>query len=399
MSEPQLIAPQFTGELPVGLPPWTYRSAELLEIEYERLILPSWQFVCHVNQLKSPGDFVTLDMRRDSVIVMRGADGELRAFANFCRHRGTRLLDGSGTCRNRIICPYHGWSYGLDGKMVAAPSAETFPGLDKKNLGLKPVEMEILLGLVFVRVIGGGPSLKEIWGDAAKVLEPFGIEDFMPEGEPKIDIWNSNWKVAIDNNLENYHVPMGHPGYHRLLDLHDNDGFMNHHGVAGSMATIKQRLSPNWSEQRYQKLAPHALSDLPEDLRKTWCFAVMPPNIGIDIYPDSMDIFQILPHGAETCLVRYAVMARPGVSREQKVLRYLNWRINRQVTSEDKTLSERVQMGMGSHGYEPGPLSTYEVCLKDFHDRIRAACPVTLLAKGPPAGQMRQVNAQMAARN
>ena len=398
MSEPQLIAPQFTGELPVGLPPWTYRSAELLELEYERVILPSWQFVCHVNQLRTPGDYATFDMMRDSVIVVRAADGQLRAFANFCRHRGTKLLDGSGTCRNRIVCPYHGWSYNLDGAMVAAPSPETFPGLDKKSLGLKPVEMEILLGLVFVRVIGGGPRLKEIWGDTIRHLEPFGIETFEPRGEPNFQVWNANWKVAIDNNLENYHVPMGHPGYHRLLDL-DDEGFMNDHGVAGSNASVKQRLSPNWSEQRYQKLAPHALSDLPEKLRKTWSFTIMPPNLGFDIYPDSMDIFQILPLTAETCQVRYPVFARPGSTREHKVLRYLNWRINRQVTAEDRELSERVQKGMSSHGYEPGPLSSYEVCLKDFHDRIRAACPVTLLAKSPPVGEMRQVNAQMAVRH
>jgi phenylpropionate dioxygenase-like ring-hydroxylating dioxygenase large terminal subunit len=399
MSEPQLIAPQFTGDMPVGLPPWTYRSAELLELEYERVILPSWQFVCHVNQVKSPGDFATLDMRRDSVIVIRGADGELRAFANFCRHRGTKLLDGSGTCRNRIVCPYHGWSYDLSGAMVAAPSPETFPGLDKNNLGLRPVEMEILLGLVFVRVIGGGLGLKEIWGDAVRHLEPFGIESFEPAGPPNAQVWNANWKVAIDNNLENYHVPMGHPGYHRLLDLDDANGFMNQHGVAGSMATVRQRLSSNWSERRYQKLAPHALADLPEKLRKTWSFTIMPPNFGLDIYPDSMDIFQILPLGAETCQVRYPLYVRPGSSREQEVLRYLNWRINRQVTAEDRELSERVQMGMGSHGYEPGPLSTHEICLKDFHDRIRAACPVTLLANSPPAGQMRQINARMATRH
>ncbi|MGH6931019.1 MAG: aromatic ring-hydroxylating oxygenase subunit alpha [Dongiaceae bacterium] len=397
MSEPQSIAPQYLGELAVGLPPWTYRNAELVELEYERVILPSWQFVCHANQLQSPGDYATLDMKRDSVMVMRGADGELRAFSNFCRHRGTKLLDGSGSCRNRIVCPYHGWSYGLDGAMVAAPAESTFPGLDKKSLGLKQVEMEILMGLIFVRVISGGPSLKEIWGDYVNLLAPFGIETFVPLGEPAVEIWNSNWKVAIDNNLENYHIAMGHPGYHRMLD-NDMNGFGNRHGVAGSKSVLKQRLSPNWSEQRYQKLAPRALSDAPEDVRKTWYFFIMQPNIGIDIYPDSMDIFQILPHGAETCSIRYPLFAGPGESRELKVLRYLNSRINRQVTAEDRVLSERVQMGMGSHGYEPGPLSTYESCLKDFHDRIRAACPVTLLTKSPPAGQVRQVNAQMAAR-
>src|SRR5499426_2385613 len=100
-----------------GLPAWTYFNAELTALEYETLIRPSWQFVCHVNQLKEPGAFATLDMMRDSVIAMRGKDGVIRAFANACRHRGSRLLDGAGVCRGRITCPYHGWSYGLDGRL------------------------------------------------------------------------------------------------------------------------------------------------------------------------------------------------------------------------------------------------------------------------------------------
>ena len=82
-----------------GLPAWTYRNPELLELEYERVILPSWQFVCHENQLRMPGDFATLELKRDPVLVVRDEDGALRGFLNVCRHRGTRLLDGTGSCR------------------------------------------------------------------------------------------------------------------------------------------------------------------------------------------------------------------------------------------------------------------------------------------------------------
>ena len=124
------------SDLPRGLPAWTYRNAELLELEYERLILPTWQFVCHINQVKQPGDFATLDLMRDSIIVMRGKDQVLRAFTNVCRHRGSKLLDGSGNCKHRITCPYHAWSYNLDGSLSGVPSEQTFPNLDKKQFGL-----------------------------------------------------------------------------------------------------------------------------------------------------------------------------------------------------------------------------------------------------------------------
>jgi AcrR family transcriptional regulator/nitrite reductase/ring-hydroxylating ferredoxin subunit len=110
-----------------GLPTWTYTSDEMLDLEYERLILPSWQFACHVSQVKEPGAFATLDLMRDSIIVIRDREGELHAFKNVCRHRGTRLLEGHGTCRSAIVCPYHGWTYGLDGSCAPSPRRARSP--------------------------------------------------------------------------------------------------------------------------------------------------------------------------------------------------------------------------------------------------------------------------------
>ncbi|MDQ7249692.1 aromatic ring-hydroxylating oxygenase subunit alpha [Dongia sedimenti] len=379
---------------PLVLPAWTYRHAELNELEYEALFRPSWQFACHVNQVKNIGDFVTLDLLRDSILVLRGKDGELRAFMNVCRHRGAKLLDGAGTCKARVTCPYHGWSYNLRGELAGMPAEKTFPGADKKQLGLRSVELEILCGLVFVRVVPGGVSLKEMWKDYIHLIEPYRLEEMVPLEEPWVENWACNWKVGVDNNLENYHVPVGHPGYDRLLDS-DLGGFMNEHGVAGSKSVLRDKLSSNWSERRYQQMAPALNEDLPEEIRTSWMFFTMPPNIGIDIYGDSMDVFQFLPLGAETCTVRYPIFVRPDARREMKVLRYLNARINRQVSAEDKLLSERVQVGLNSHGFEFGPLSEYEGCIHDFHDRVRKACPVATLPEAPTQGSLRQVNDRM----
>ncbi len=152
------------------LPAWAYLSPELLELEYERVILPSWQFVCHQNELPAAGDYVTLDLWRDSVIVMRGSDGHLRAFQNACRHRGARLLDGNGHCERHITCPYHAWSYELEGQLARVPAERTFQSLDKLSLGLREFELETFLGLVFVRVAGGGPSLNSVLGELARGL-------------------------------------------------------------------------------------------------------------------------------------------------------------------------------------------------------------------------------------
>jgi len=189
-------------------------------------------------------------------------------------------------------------------------------------------------------------------------------------------------------------VPVGHPGYHRLLDS-DLTGIVNRHGVAYSKSVLRERPSSNWAERMYQKLAPEVLTDLPDHARRTWLFFSMVPNLGIDIYPDSMDVFQILPKTAETCTMRYPIFVRPDARREAKVLRYLNARINTQVGLEDQQLSERVQAGLRNFGYEPGPLSSYEHCIKDFHDRVRLACPVTTLPQAPAEGALRQKDAEL----
>lgn len=383
------------GGLAVSLPAWAYTSTELVDLEYENVILPSWQYVCHISEVAKPGDYATLDLKRDSILVMRGKDDVLRAFMNVCRHRAAKLLDGSGNCRARITCPYHGWSYDLSGELKGIPAEKTFPGVEKEKLGLKEIEFEILSGLVFARVIPGGPTLRESFGDMADILASYRLEEMVPAGKPWIESWDCNWKIAVDNNLENYHITIGHPGLNRMLDS-DLTGVINEHGVAYSKSVLKGIPSANRAERMYQHLAKDAFQDLPEDARKTWTFFSLAPNIGLDIYPDSFDIFQILPMTGETCVMRYPIYVRPAkdgdAGRELKALQWLNARINRQVGAEDRELCERVQLGMGSHGYEPGPLSNYEHAVVDFHDRIRAACPIVNEAQAPAAGTLRRRN-------
>jgi phenylpropionate dioxygenase-like ring-hydroxylating dioxygenase large terminal subunit len=378
----------------VLLPAWAYGNEELTELEYERLFRPSWQFACHVNQVARPRQYFVLDLWRDSVLVMRGDDGELRAFMNVCRHRGTKVADGAGTCRGRLTCPYHGWTYDLKGALVGRPSDETFHGPDRSALGLRPIEIEILCGLVFVRIVPGGPRLADMWADYVGLLEPYRLEQMIPLGEIGIETWNCNWKVGVDNNLENYHVPIGHPGYNRLLD-NDLTGFINRHGVAGSRSVLRTNPSPVWSERMYQHLAPRVNADLPPPARNSWLFFTMPPNTGLDLFGDSMDLFQFMPRSARSCTVRYPIFARPGESRELKLLRYLNLRVNRKVSAEDRALSERIQMGLDSEGFRFGPLSDYEHCIYDFHARVLEACPVAGTPEPPVHDSLRRVNAQM----
>jgi len=387
-----------TSPMRAGLPAWTYRSAELLDLEYQEIILKSWQIACHISDLPNPRSYFTLELMRDSLLIVRDDEGELRAFKNVCRHRASRLLDGQGDCPRRLICPYHGWAYKLNGELAAVPAEGTFPGLEKDKHGLMPVELEVFHGFIFLRVEGGGPSVAELWGDIGAQLDAYDIPGMVRLDESWEGVWDVNWKVAIDNNMENYHIPIGHPGYHRMLE-NDLDGFGNERGVSGSVSRLKEKEGNNWSwsERAYRALALETLADRPKELARRWTFYSMLPNLGVDVYPDCLDFFQILPLGAKRAKIRTMIYGHPDKRREMRLLRYLNGRINGKVAQEDFELCHRVQQGLETQGYELGPLSSYETGVREFHDLVRERVPAAQLAQEPFPGELARLNAAMLA--
>ncbi len=365
-----------------ALPAWAYNHPEMTRLEYERILRPSWQIVCHVNSIPSPGDFVTLDLGTDSVVAVRDSQGRIQAFHNVCRHRGARILDGEGHCPGAITCPYHGWSYRLSGELMGMPVRESFPGLDRARHGLKPVRMTVQFGFVFVNLAGEPPPLDQIWGRFLDDFTTHRFETLQPLGPLYIEHWDVDWKIAMDNYLESYHVPIGHPGLFRMFTP-DYDDQANLPGVARGISWLKDRPSPKWSERMYQRLICRVAGDLPEPHRRQWAFYSMLPNLGIDVFPDQMDFFQVLPRGPGKCTIRGATFAHPDSRREMRIARYLTARINRQVQREDEFLCRRVQQGLASSSYEPGPLSTLESCMLEFHDLLREKIPELRLDRAP----------------
>lgn len=382
-----------------GLPAWAYADPELLQLEVERVLMPSWQIVCHQNDLPEPGDYRVLDILDESVFVIRDRDGSLRAFHNVCRHRGSRLLYASGRLKRPVItCPYHGWTYGADGELRGVPQEDSFPGLDKSCLGLRPVEMDLFLGFVFVRLHdNGGPDLETLWAPFREPLDQYRLPEM--EAITHIDEteWPCDWKVAVDNNLECYHIMMGHPGLNRMFGLQPMNMDMSDTGVSVTVSQFKEEYSPVWTERTYQERIGDVATHLSEERRRAWAFYTMQPNLGLDLYPDSIDFFQILPVGPGRCVARYCVYALPDDRPEMRKLRNLNMRISTKVMEEDDALCRRVTDGMHSSAYEPGPLSKFEDTLKQFHDLIRAELPVVDLPHKPHGRPLAEVNDEMRA--
>lgn len=371
----------FAGQ-PHALPAWVYNHRDLTRLEIERVLMPSWQIVCHVNSIPRAGDYQTLDLGPESILVLRDRDGSIRAFHNVCRHRGARLLDGSGNCPSTITCPYHGWSYRQDGSLIGVPMRESFPGLDRSAHGLRPVRVDTALGFVFVCLAGDPPPVSSTWGKLTQELAPYRFEEMVPLTPITTDVWDVDWKIAMDNYLESYHVPIGHPGLYRMFTP-DYDDVASVPGVARGVSWMRDQPSSRWSERLYQKLVAGAVTHLPESLRRCWRFYSALPNLGIDVFPDQMDFFQLLPGGPGKCIVRGAIFGLPNESRETRAVRYLSNRINTQVNNEDKWLCQRVQRGLASSSYKPGPLSRLEVYMHEFHNMLRERIPEFRLASAP----------------
>ncbi len=365
-----------------ALPAWVYSNPEMHRLELERILRPSWQIGCHVSQVAKPGDFVTFDLGPDSIVVLRDRDSQLRAFHNVCRHRGARLLDGSGHCPGSIVCPYHGWSYTYEGNLLGVPSRDSFPGLDRSTHGLKPVKVELMLGFVFVCLSGEPAPVREQWAPFLAELAPYRFEEMVPLTPVSYEEWDVDWKVAMDNYLESYHVPIGHPGLNRMFtpDYDDQKGAP---GIARGTSWLKEQPSPRWSERHYQGLVGPTINHLPDDYKRCWRFYSALPNLGIDVYPELMDFFQVLPRAPGRCVIRYAIFGLADERREMRVLRKLSNRINNQVNNEDRWLCERVQRGLASPSYTPGPLSRIETWMTEFHDLLERHIPEVRLPAAP----------------
>ena len=366
-----------------GLPGWLYNDPEYFQVEMARVMRPSWQVVCHLSDIAEAGAYHTLDFLGESVIVVRGDDGEVRAMANVCRHRGSRLVDDASGCVRQLICPYHAWSYGLDGRLAGVPLGETYPALHRETMGLAPVEMEIYRGFIFVRLEGGGPSVAEMMAPYDAEIAPYRFEDLKAMGRVTLRPRPVNWKNVADNYSDGLHIRVAHPGLTRLFGR--SYGVEAQPFVDKMWGFLRERPSENLSERLYQAYLPR-VAHLPDQAQAQWLYFKLWPNVAFDIYPDQIDFMQFLPVSPTETLIREIAYAIPDDRREMRAARYLNWRINRRVNAEDTVLIERVQQGMASSNFQVGPLSAEEVCLRGFAGKLRGLIPQARQHRPPAPG-------------
>lgn len=365
----------------LSLPGWLYFDPAFFAAEKKAFLRAVPQVVCHESEIAEPGEWRTLEYLGESVIVIRGDDGEVRAFTNVCRHRGSRLVDGEAGCARVLTCPYHAWSFARDGRLVGVPHRSEYPGLKTEELGLVPVPLERWHGFLFVTLEPGATSVTEMMAPYEKEVAPYRFEDLRAIGRVTLRPRPLNWKTIADNYSDGLHIPVGHPGLTRLFGRSYTIEAGEH--VDRMEGELEERISSNPSERAYQRMLPR-VEHLPESHQRKWLYYKLFPNVAFDIYPDQVDFMQFLPVSATETVIREISYAVPDDRREMKAVRYLNWRINRRVNAEDTELITRVQQGMASPSYVPGPLGTSEVCLRSFAQKLRRLVPEARLPAPPP---------------
>jgi phenylpropionate dioxygenase-like ring-hydroxylating dioxygenase large terminal subunit/AcrR family transcriptional regulator len=387
-------APATDPALKLTLPAWAYHSAEFHELEREHLFLPSWQIVCHASELPEAGDYVAFEFFGRRGFVVRGTDGEVRAFHNVCRHRAHAVVQGDrGHCARFLTCMYHGWTYHLDGRNRSVSAADSFPKFDRSQYGLVPIELEVFMGMVFVRFASGGPSVAERMAPHVAELSHYKIEQMVPLDEVWTHELAIDWKNVVENYVEDYHFPIGHPGLSALMEpQYDRESFPG--GTMRLSHRMREQPLRSWSAQAYAKLLP-VMEHLPEDMRRRWTYFGLYPNVFFDIYPEWMDYFHVLPLAAGRTLIRARSFGFKDDRREIKAARYLCSRLNARVQMEDEVLTASVQRGLESGAYTQGILSSKEVVLAGFQDWVRERLPVAKLVAAPAKGTIGERNAAL----
>jgi phenylpropionate dioxygenase-like ring-hydroxylating dioxygenase large terminal subunit len=218
--------------------PWSwYTDPAVLHLERERIFRRSWQYVGHAGDVPEPGSFAATWVGDVPVVVVRDREDTLRAFLNVCRHRGSLVCEGSGT-RETLQCPYHAWTYGLDGRLITAPRGNREGGIDTKELGLLPLRLETWGPLLFVNPDLDAEPLADFLDGIPERIADAGVDldalRFLQRSESELEC---NWKISAENFLECYHCPTAHPGFSAVMDVNPDSyllearaGRMTQHG-------------------------------------------------------------------------------------------------------------------------------------------------------------------------
>jgi Rieske 2Fe-2S family protein len=372
-----------------ALPGAVYRDPAFYEEEIQRIFLRSWLYVGHQSQIPNRGDYFLFEMAGESVIVVRDGEGQINAMLNVCRHRGSRICDDAAGHASRLVCRYHGWTYGLDGSLRAA--GHTPAGFDRTRFGLRRLHSKVFVGLIFINFDAEPAPFETIANDLAAPLAPYQLDRCKIAHRQNYPI-ASNWKLAVENYCECYHCAPAHPeysvGHGRAIPYPEQAALLPEVMSRAAEAGLTQHeIRRSWLDagalgvdrgfERYPLLRGHQtgsrdgkpVAPLLGTIRAydggATDLHLGPMTFGL-AYCDHVVLYRFTPRGLRStdCEITWLVneSASEGKDYDRAELTWL-WDVT---TLADKQIIERNQLGVDSRFYEPGPLSPMEDFTRRF---------------------------------
>lgn len=334
-----------------------YTSPAILHDEIEQLFRRTWMCVGREEQLKEPGSYLLHERFGDSIMVVSGRDGVVRAFHNICRHRGTKICEAvSGRFGSTIQCPYHAWTWSTEGQLVGAPHMHEVEGFEKRDHPLLTVPVALWEGFVFVSHDPAPPSFDEVFRPVIDRFARFGVGALVRVARREYEV-KANWKLIMQNYNECLHCPTIHPELNQLLpytsganDLHDGaflGGYMDITAANESVTVTGRRCGLY-------------LGDLPdEDKRRAYYYSFW-PNMMLSLHPDYANWYAVWPLSPDRSLVTCEWMMHPASESSAGYDPQGPVELWHTVNAQDWHICEMSQAGVSSRAYKPGPYSPRE---------------------------------------
>jgi glycine betaine catabolism A len=366
-----------------SLPQKYFVSQEVFAEEQKKIFATQWLLVGHQSQVASPGDYIVQDVNRESVIVIRDKDEQVRGFYNVCRHRGTRLKEDACGHASAIQCPYHAWTYGLDGRLVGAPHMDEVPGFDKADYSLHSVNLGLWEGFIFVNLVPkrdgyysegnasterGGYSLEKWFAPLNKKFSHWNMSILRPAKRVEYDV-RANWKLMFENYSECYHCPGVHPQLQKVspYDSAENDlregpflgGFMKiNQGNSLSMSGNTCALPIRAGNKELATASPSG-GGPDHDHQIVFYYSIF-PNMLLSLHPEYVMVHQLWPQSPERTLIVCDWLFHPNAFKRKDFNPEDAIEFWDMTNKQDWHVCELSQQGIASRAYVPGPFSSRE---------------------------------------
>ncbi len=337
-----LYDPRAVLEKAWTIPASWYVDPRIADLERRTVFSRSWQRVGRADQVERPGQYVATDVAGEPIVVVRGGDGRLRGFFNVCRHHAALVMTQAAGQANSLRCPYHGWTYSLEGELKGTPDFAGVCDFDRSANGLVPVAAEIWEGFVFVRLDGEGPSLSDFLGDALRSqFRPLRLEALHFIERRHYD-FECNWKVFVDNYLDGgYHIPHLHKGLDSVLDYGSYTIENGPRHCLQQSPVVTEGAEPETGAVRRGERALYY-----------WVY----PNFMVNWYDGLMDTNLVLPRGVNRTEVIFDFYF-VDISPEARERNLASINVGQRIQDEDTDICRSVQRGLTSRAYVAGRLS------------------------------------------